>query len=193
MQTAAGGSLFLIAKQIENHGTISAPGGTSALVDGQEVLLSQRADGLGLSEPVKLPAGSVDNQGRIVANAGQVLLQAQTVNNNGVLQANSVREKNGAIELYASQDIQFGGSSVIQANGDAGGNSPGGNITINSGNSFSDSTGSQITAAGGANPGNGGNISLCAPNVASLNSSMDASAQPGSTAGLVSRSDDHQY
>ena len=83
LETASGGSLFLIAKQIDNNGTIEAPGGTAALVAGQEVLLSERPDGLSLSVPVKLPAGSVDNQGRIVADAGQVLLQAQTVNNSG--------------------------------------------------------------------------------------------------------------
>ena len=35
---------------------------------GQEVLLSERPNGLSLSAPVQLPAGSVDNQGRIVAD-----------------------------------------------------------------------------------------------------------------------------
>jgi hypothetical protein len=185
LQTAAGGSLFLIAKQIDNHGTIDTPGGTAALVDGQEVLVSQRADGLSLSVPVKLPAGSVNNQGQITADAGQILLQAQTVNNSGELQANSVRQNNGVIELCASQDIQLAGTSVIQANGDAGGNSPGGNITINSSGTFSDTAGSQISAAGGAGGGNGGNISLCAPNMLSLNSSMNANATPGFTDGTL--------
>ena len=53
LETAAGGSLFLIAKQIENYGTIEAPGGTAALIAGQQVLLSERADGLSLSAPVQ--------------------------------------------------------------------------------------------------------------------------------------------
>src|SRR6202453_3471711 len=118
LETASGGSLFVIGREIENQGTIAAPGGTAALVAGQEVLLSDRPNGLSLSEPVQLPAGSVDNQGKIVADAGQVLLQAQTVNNSGVIQANSVRDNNGVIELFASQDIQLSGSSVIQASGD---------------------------------------------------------------------------
>ena len=37
LQTASGGSLFLISKQIENYGTIKAPGGTVGLLAGQEV------------------------------------------------------------------------------------------------------------------------------------------------------------
>ncbi|MGP8198397.1 MAG: beta strand repeat-containing protein [Limisphaerales bacterium] len=183
LQTASGGSLFLIAKQIDNHGTIAAPGGTAALVAGQEVLLSLRPDGLSLSAPVQLPAGSVNNQGRVVADAGQVLLQAQTVNNSGLIQANSVRQNNGVIELYASQDIQLAGSSVIQANGGGDGISAGGDITIKSGGTFSDNAGSQITATGGANGGKGGGIEVSAPNLLSLNSSMDAGAQPGYAGG----------
>jgi filamentous hemagglutinin family protein len=183
LQTASGGSLFLIAKQIDNQGTIAAPGGTAALVAGQEVLLSLRPDGLSLSAPVRLPSGSVNNQGRVVADAGQVLLQAQTVNNSGVLQANSVRQNNGVIELYASQDIQLAGASVIQANG-GGGISSAGSITVKSGGSFSDNPGSQISATGGAAVGNGGNIEVSAPNILSLSSGIDTSAQAGWRKGL---------
>jgi filamentous hemagglutinin family protein len=191
LETASGGSLFLIGKQIENHGTIEAPGGTAALLAGQEVLLSERPDGLSLSVPVRLPAGSVDNQGRIVADAGQVLLQAQTVNNSGVVQANSVRQKNGVIEFYASDDIQLTGSSVIQANGGADGTSPGGNITIKSGGTFSDCAGSQITATGGANGGNGGNVEISAPNILSLDSSIDAGAKAGWNGGTFTLDPDN--
>ena len=99
LETTGGGPLFLIGKKIENKGTISAPGGTAALVAGQEVLVSERPDGLSLSAPVQLAAGSVDNQGKIAAEAGQVLLQAQTVNNRGTVEANSVRQKNGVVEI----------------------------------------------------------------------------------------------
>jgi filamentous hemagglutinin family protein len=186
LATASGGSLFLIARQIDNHGTIEAPGGTAALIAGQEVLLSERPDGLSLSAPVQLPAGSVDNQGRIVADAGQVLLQAETVNNSGAIQANSVRQHNGVIELYASQDVQLSASSVLQANGGSDGASQGGNIVIQSGGAFSDSTGSQITATGGVNGGNGGNVGVSAPNILSLSSRIDAGARAGWNEGLFS-------
>jgi filamentous hemagglutinin family protein len=186
LETTSGGSLFLIAKQIENQGTIETPGGTAALLAGQKVLLSERPDGLGLSSPVQLPAGSVDNQGRIVADAGQVLLQAQTVNNSGILQANSVRQENGVIELYASQDVQLASTSVIQANGASDEVSQGGTIAIKSGGTFSDSAGSLISATGGANGGNGGKVEVSAPKILSLNSKIDASAQAGWIEGLFS-------
>jgi filamentous hemagglutinin family protein len=186
LQTASGGSLFLIAKQIDNRGSIEAPGGTAALLAGQEVLLSERPDGLSLSAPVRMPAGSVDNQGRIVADAGTVLLQAQTVNNSGAIQANSVRQQNGVIELYASQDLQLTASSVLQADGGGDGINQAGNIVLKSGGAFSDSAGSQISATGGADGGNGGNVEVSAPNILSLNSMIDASAQAGWNEGLFS-------
>jgi filamentous hemagglutinin family protein len=186
LETAAGGSLFLIGKQIQNQGTIAAPGGTAALVAGQEVLLSERPNGLSLSAPVQLPSGSVDNQGKIVADAGQVLLQAQTVNNGGLIQANSVRQNNGVIELYASEDVRLSGSSIIQANGGADALSPGGSIVIKSGGTFSDSAGSQITATGGAHGGNGGSVEVSAPNILTLFSKIDASAQAGWSEGSFS-------
>ena len=72
INVGTGGSAFLIAQHIENHGVISAPGGSVGLVSGQQVLLSERPDGRGLSAQVQLPSGSVDNSGRIVADAGTI-------------------------------------------------------------------------------------------------------------------------
>src|SRR5262249_12897391 len=72
-----GGSAFLIAEHIENHGLISAPGGSVGLVSGQQVLLSDRPDGRGLSAQVHLPSGSIDNSGRIVADAGTMPMSTQ--------------------------------------------------------------------------------------------------------------------
>ncbi len=40
---AGGGSAFLIANDIENNGTISAPGGNIGLYAGQKVLVSMRS------------------------------------------------------------------------------------------------------------------------------------------------------
>jgi len=88
----SGGSVFLVSERVENHGSISAPGGTIGLYAGKEVLVSERPDGRGLSATVKLPAGSVDNHGQLIADAGTIALHAQVVNQNGVIQANSVRE-----------------------------------------------------------------------------------------------------
>jgi filamentous hemagglutinin family protein len=185
LETAAGGSLFLIAKQIENHGTLSAPGGTVGLVAGQKVLVSDRPDGRGLSVTVKLPEGSVDNEGRIIADAGHVLMQAQTVNQGGLIQANSVRNVNGVIELFAIDKLELGAQSIIQAAGDSQGASQGGSITLKSDNQFTDQAGASITAAGGAKGGNGGQIEISAPIIGEILSQADAQAAEGWKSGKL--------
>ncbi len=180
-----GGSAFLIADQIENFGDIEAPGGSVGLAAGQTVLLSERPDGRGMSMAVTLPSGSVDNEGKLIADGGTIAMHAQVVNQNGFIQANSVENVNGTIELVASDQLTLGANSQISASGD---NSPagsaGGTVTIQSGNNFSDSVGSQITVTGGAQGGNGGNVEISAPNILSLNSSVNAGAQTGWDDGL---------
>ncbi len=185
IQVGNAGSAFLIADQIENHGDIEAPGGSIGLAAGQTVTLSESPDGRGMSLQVKLPQGSVSNYGNIIADAGTIALNAQVVNQNGLVQADSVQNNNGVIELVASDTLNLGASSQIVANGDNSvGGSAGGTVTIQAGNTFSDTAGSQVYVAGGANGGNGGNIEIAAPNL-SLNSTMSASAQNGGTAGQL--------
>jgi filamentous hemagglutinin family protein len=180
-----GGSVFLIAEQIENHGSIIAPGGSVGLVSGQQVFLSDRPDGRGLSAQVNLPAGSIDNNGRIVADAGTVALNAQVVNQNGLIKADSVREQNGVIELFASDQLNLGANSQILARGGGAGPSSGGSVTLKSGNDFSDATGSEIDTSGGAQGGNGGNVEISAPNILSLDTAMNAGAQTGYAGGQL--------
>ena len=180
-----GGSAFLIADKIENHGDIEAPGGSVGLAAGQTVLLSDRPDGRGMSMAVTLPGGSVDNEGKLIADGGTIAMRAQVVNQNGFIQANSVKNQNGVIELVASDQLTLGAISQISASGD---NSPsgsaGGNVTLQSGNNFSDSVGSQITVTGGTQGGTGGNVEISAPNILSLNSQVDAGAQTGWSGGV---------
>ena len=184
IKTAAGGSTFLIADKIENHGDIETPGGSIGLAAGQTVQLSDRPDGRGLSMSVTLPTGSINNYGEIVADAGTLALQAKVVNQNGLLQANSVREQNGQIELVASDTVNLGADSQMLARGDdSTAGSAGGTVTLKADNLFKDTTGSQIVTAGGAKGGNGGNIEVSAPNIQSLDTGMDASAVAGSTGG----------
>ena len=179
-----GGSVFLIADKIENHGDIIAPGGSIGLAAGQTVTLSERPDGRGMSLNVVLPQGSVDNYGNLVADAGTIALNAKVVNQNGFIQANSVQNQNGVIELVAADSLALGANSQILAQGDdSAAGSAGGTVTLKSENHFSDATGGRIVTAGGANGGNGGNIEVSAPDIQSLNSSMDASARAGFTGG----------
>ena len=110
---ANGGSAFLIAENVANYGDIAAPGGTIGIAAGQDVLVSERPDGRGLSMKVTLPEGAVDNEGHLVADAGTISVNAQVVNQNGIVQANSVRDENGVIELVASDQLNLGANSQI--------------------------------------------------------------------------------
>jgi len=181
----SGGSAFLIANDIENHGTISAPQGQIGLYAGKEVLVSERPDGRGLSAKVTLPEGSVDNSGRLTADAGAIVLQAQVVNQGGLIQANSARENNGVIELLASDAVNLGLNSLIQAQGEGQGASPGGNVLIKSGGQFSDQTGSTIVVAGGAQGGNGGQAEISARQMNGISSHIDGHANAGFLGGRL--------
>jgi len=186
IQTGKKRSLFLIAEDVENHGTLSAPRGAIGLVAGQQVLLSERPDGRGLSANVTLPSGSVDNSGRIIADAGAIALNAQVVNQNGILQADSVRQQRGEIELIASDALNLGADSQILAHGgDSARNSSGGIVVLRSGNTFSDAVGSRISVAGGPWGGNGGSVDISAPNMVAIKSTVDGHAAPGSTGGRL--------
>jgi filamentous hemagglutinin family protein len=159
INVTGGGSAFLIANDIENQGTISAPGGKIGLYAGEQVLVSQRPDGLALSTPVTLPQGSVDNEGKLIADAGTIAAQAQTVNQNGLVQANSVQRVNGVVELVASDSLTLGAGSDIEAQGDNStpntAASPGGFVVLQAGTTFSDTASSTINVAGGTGPGGG--------------------------------------
>ena len=176
---AGGGSVFLIANDIENNGTISAPQGNIGLYAGKEVLVSMSPDGRGLSAKLTLPQGSVDNEGNLIADGGTIAAQAQTINQNGLVQANSVQNVNGTIELVAGDSLSLGASSTISAQGAALGVSSGGSVTIQSGGTFSDQIGSAINISGGAQGGNGGKVEISAPEMTSIQSAINGQAATG--------------
>jgi len=180
IEVAQGGPAYLIAENIMNYGSINAPGGDIGLAAGQQVVLSDRPDGRGLSMKVNLPEGSVDNYGHITADAGTIAMNARTVNQDGIVQANSVRNENGVIELVASDALNLGANSQILANGDASiGGSAGGSVTLKSGNIFSDATGSQIDVTGGSQGGDGGSVEISAPAMPAINTQINGQAQLG--------------
>jgi filamentous hemagglutinin family protein len=180
---AGGGSAFLIAHDIQNNGEIIAPGGDIGLYAGKQVLISDRPDGRGLSAQVTLPEGSVDNSGQLIADAGTITMRAQVVNQGGLVQANSVREVNGVIQLIASDAVNLGPGSVISAQGGSQGSSSGGTVTIKSGGTFSDDASSVIIIAGGAQGGNGGQAEVSAASIDSIKSTIDGRAAPGFVGG----------
>ncbi len=185
LEVGQGQSLYLIAERIKNHGDIAAPGGDIGLYAGQEVLLSERPDGRGFSAAVTLPKGSVSNDGKLIADAGTIALQARVVNQNGIIQADSVQEQNGVVDLIASDQISLGANSAISVRGDSQGASSGGNVTIKSDGSFTDKSGSAINIIGGAQGGNGGQLEISAATLDSINSVIDGHAASGFQGGSL--------
>ncbi|MBC8097024.1 MAG: filamentous hemagglutinin N-terminal domain-containing protein [Akkermansiaceae bacterium] len=180
-----GGSAFLIAEHIQNHGTISAPEGNIGLFSGKSVLLSERPDGRGLSAEVRLPSGSIDNFGRLIADAGTIALHAKVVNQSGLIQANSIRDNNGVIELFASDAVNLGHESSISASGDKQTVSSGGKIIIKSEGTYADTDSSRIAVDGGGLGGNGGFVEVSAPLIGNIHSTIDGTARNGSVGGQL--------
>ena len=129
---ADGGYVALMGKNVSNQGVISARLGTVALVAGNAITMDIGGDGLlNLSVSQGAVNALVENGGMIRADGGHVLLSAQAagnllhtvVNNTGVIQAQTIGNRNGAIFLLG--DMQTGTMNVggtLDASAPSGGN-----------------------------------------------------------------------
>lgn len=121
--TAPGGYVALIGAHVLNTGSIEAHLGSVALAAGDAVTLN--LDPAGIINVVvnntSLATGSktagIDNLGTIKANGGKVILNAKTlnsvfdqaVNNDGIIEAQTIGIKNGLIEISGNNDLAVGG------------------------------------------------------------------------------------
>ncbi len=129
---ADGGYVALLGRNVSNQGVISARMGTVVLASGNAMTLDLGGDGL-LNVSVTQGAVNalVDNGGLIRAPGGHVLLTAQgagnllqtVVNNTGVIEAQTLANRNGQILLLA--DMQTGtvnAGGTLDASAPNGGN-----------------------------------------------------------------------
>ncbi len=110
IQAGTGGKLALVAAKVENAGTLNADGGNVLLAGASAVSLTL-ADGRPLGYTISRGAAQAlaANGGLIVADGGHVVLTARgldglaesVVNSSGVVQARTVRQDRGTIELIA--------------------------------------------------------------------------------------------
>ncbi|WP_339799871.1 filamentous hemagglutinin N-terminal domain-containing protein, partial [uncultured Marinobacter sp.] len=110
---ADGGYVALLGTNVSNQGVISARLGTVTLAAGEAITLDMIGDGL---VTVSIDQGAVDalvaNGGMIQADGGQVLMSAQSagnllntvVNNTGVVQAQTIENRNGVIRLLGDME-----------------------------------------------------------------------------------------
>lgn len=129
---ADGGYVALLGASVGNEGVISARLGTVALAAGNAITLDLAGDGL-LNVTVNEGAVNalVQNGGLIQADGGQVLLTTQAagsllqsvVNNTGVIQAQTIENRNGTIMLMGGMQngtVNVGGK--LDASAPNGGN-----------------------------------------------------------------------
>ncbi|MDP1949358.1 MAG: filamentous hemagglutinin N-terminal domain-containing protein [Nitrospirota bacterium] len=115
--------VYLFAPNVENAATgiITSTNGHVSLGAGSTAFLSNRPDGRGFLSQVTAPAGEALNLGQLFADGGQVTMAGRVVNQGNLIQANSVVQRNGRIELVASEQVTMRASSqTISTGGEAG-------------------------------------------------------------------------
>ncbi len=125
LTAAERGFIALLGDKVINEGIVSARLGSVALASGSELSLSLDSSGL---ISVGVGRGTlealVQNTGALVADGGRVLLTAksandvlaQVVNNTGILQAQTIGERNGQIWVLAADSLANTGAMGVAAN-----------------------------------------------------------------------------
>ena len=115
------GGAYLIAPNVKNNadGVITGTDGSVVLAAGTEVLLTDQPLGNGLMVEVKAPAGEARNLGSLIADGGRVDMAGLVVNQEGLIQANTVGEKDGKIVLFGKNETNLkAGSQTIAKGGE---------------------------------------------------------------------------
>ncbi len=126
--SVGGGNLFLIAKEVENGGTLSAPGGRVGLAGATDVVL-RSGDHAQLLIQAPSGQGSVTNDAAGRIEAAAIALKAVggneyalAINNGGIVRATGTATVNGRVLLTAGDGMAYNGGTVSArtASGDGG-------------------------------------------------------------------------
>lgn len=165
---ASHNGVYLLAPNIENSGVITSPGGNIVLAAGAKAYLSNRPDGRGFLAELFNPLGQAVNFKDLIADGGNITMAGRVVNQAGLIRADSVRERNGKIELLASEAVTLQDGSRTLARGDGNGISNGGSIRAISDLKTGTATfkkGASMDVSGGKMGGHGGFVEVSGANV----------------------------
>ncbi|MFN0041211.1 MAG: filamentous hemagglutinin N-terminal domain-containing protein, partial [Burkholderiales bacterium] len=170
--TPQGGSVILVAPDIENSGIIHAPDGNVILAAGRSVRLGDTAAPNVLVE-ISAPDTQAVNVGQIVVEGGRAGIYAGLIQQKGMVSADSVSTNAaGKIVFRATKDITLDANSRTTANG-----AIGGQIQIEAATGINLISG-PIEAKGAQGPG--GTIHLLGTKVGVIdNARIDASGATG--------------
>src|SRR5262245_28795381 len=165
LESGPGGFIYLLAPDVENgaSGVIVSPEGEIEIAAGATVYLTDRADGHGLAVEYTAPAGgSAVNLGQIVADGGLVRVKAGLIRQAGVVEADSVREQDGRIELVASNTLSVEDGSRTIASGGADAGSDAGTIYVWADDAARVESGAVLDASASAPGAAGGKVEVSA-------------------------------
>jgi len=167
-------SVYLVAEQVLNTGTIISPNGHVVMAAGDRVFIGEQGSNIvveidssaigsdGFSNLPLPDMANLTNEGTIEAAGGKIILAAAgdaiaspMLANLGTLSTSSEQGDAGDISIIADNgDIVLGSESLITAN--AGLDGDGGEVIIDSSDTAIFSEGAVIEIKGGAQSGNGG-------------------------------------
>ena len=115
------GDILLVAPSIRNEGTLSTDGGRLILAAGESVTITS-LDDVKVQFEIQAPDNEVVNLGEMITSGGAAAVFAGTIRNSGTVNANSIAvDSQGRIQLVAKSDLTLEQSSVLTADGPAGG------------------------------------------------------------------------
>ena len=192
---ALGGDVFLIARQVENSGSIVAANGTAGLAAGSEILLTTGGDERLFVQVASMP-GTVVNSGTITAATAELKAAggnayALAISNSGVVRATGSAVRNGQLWLVASGDSTVVDSGTLDVSSAAG---QGGAIVVTGGHVLLDdgarlmatgATGGGEVDVGGGWKGNDATIDNASAVVMRSGASIDVSATESGNGGTA--------
>ncbi len=184
INVADGGYVALLGQEAINSGIIAARMGTVAIGAGERVTFDLNGDGLVNFHVEKAAVDAlVANHGMVYAEGGLVYMTAKAagdlaatvVNNDGVIEATSIEERDGKVFLVAEGgDIASSGSIDVAGTGAA----DGGAVTLDTDGTTIVS--GNISAGSGADGGVGGSVKVLGDHVGlAAGADIDASGVNG--------------
>ena len=179
LRTSLGGRIALLGGNVSNEGLIDTAGGQVVLAAGKSIELVDTGSP-NLSVRVTAPLGETLNLGTLSAAGGRIDLHAATVNQSGIVRANSISQgAAGEVVMRATTALNLTAGSSTEAAG-----AQGGKLSLDAGDAGRLLISGNVSANG--TEGSGGQIELLGRQVGLIDQAhVDASGRSGGGQVLV--------
>ena len=121
IETSDGGDIFLIGNDVENHGIIKTSSGNILLAAGESVSIVDSTSPE-IEVQITAPDNKTLNVGNIITQNGSAGIYAGLIEHQGIIKASTAVIEGGRIVLKAKHGIHLKENSVLNADGNTGGN-----------------------------------------------------------------------